>query len=99
MGMFDYYEPVPALVCPFCAETLGGWQGKGAACHLVTWRQLRLYPVLDDECPKEHRLPDGTLPIYTFCTNCKAWLDAECLVENGIWVSTRLELVAPARTP
>jgi hypothetical protein len=92
--MFDCYEPVPALACPFCSATLGAWQGKGGPCLLLTWRQLEPRPVQDD-FTKEERLPDGEISIYTSCERCGQWIDAGCIVEHGIWVSTRFDQSAP----
>ncbi len=95
--MFDCYEPVPALACPFCSADLGGWQGKRGPCHLLTWKQRESRPVLDDDCAKDHCLPDGELGIYTSCEKCGQWVDAEAIVSRGLWVSTRFDQsAAPA---
>ena len=34
MGMFDYYEPVPPLDCPWCGEAFVTWQGYDGPCAL-----------------------------------------------------------------
>ncbi len=35
MGMFDYYEPAPAIHCPACNAELKEWQGKDGLCLLI----------------------------------------------------------------
>ncbi len=101
MGMFDCYEPVPELHCPkpSCRQLLGAWQGKGGPCNLLTWRQGERDPARDDFGSKRLVLPDGPLEIYTTCEHCGLWVDAECIVENGIWTTTRVDQpVAATRT-
>jgi hypothetical protein len=90
MGMFDYYVPVPALNCPDCGEPLSDWQGKGGSRLLVVWTQLDPIPAQDRFSSKEERLPDGELGIYTSCSKCKMWVDADCVVKNGIWMATEI---------
>lgn len=92
--MFDCYEPVPALACPFCAAPLGGWQGKGGPCLLLTWKQGVRSPLQGDSS-KEEILPDGTEYIYTSCSCCGQWIDVEVFVVEGIWISSRFEKGAP----
>lgn len=93
--MFDCYEPVPTLACPFCQAPLDGWQGKGGPCLLLTWRQGERAPVLDYDHPKEQSLPNGEISICTSCALCGQWADAECIVESGVWISTRFEQDVP----
>ena len=54
MGMFDYYEPDPALACPVCRAPLAGWQGKDGPCALLVWRQGVASPV-DQAVPEESK--------------------------------------------
>lgn len=91
MGMFDCYEPVPGLACPFCSTRLDGWQGKGGPCLMLTWRQLHPSPVVDDDGPMGHKLEDGLIGIYTSCERCGQWCDADAVVENRVWVRTQFE--------
>lgn len=88
MGMFDHYVPVPDLSCK-CGARLGDWQGKDGPCELLTWTQLEARPT-NNAGPKERRLTDGVGAIYTECANCARWVDAYCVVKNGIWATTRL---------
>lgn len=102
MGMFDYYEPVPVLVCR-CGKPLDGWQGKDALCELFTWTQGKLEPTLSrfellygSKERSSNRLPDGELNIYTQCEGCNEWVDAECIVKQGLWAETRIVRQVPA---
>ena len=95
MGMFDYYVPVPAIGCPACSVPLHGWQGKGAHCLLLTWRQGETSPRFHyphdhpwNVIPEGACLPDGDLSIYTTCENCHRWVDAEIYVHQGVWDET-----------
>lgn len=97
MGMFDCYEPVPAIACR-CGSSLDGWQGKGNFCELLTWTQGRPDPQLsrfalqyEPKNRERDRLPDGELAIYTQCAACEAWVDAVCVVVEGLWNETRVE--------
>jgi len=91
MGMFDCYQPVPALICQ-CGATLDGWQGKHGACELLTWTQgqpqAEIHPAMSGR--SDARLPDGELGICTQCEACRAWTDADCIVVNGLWTETRV---------
>jgi len=39
MGMLDYYEPNPELICPRCDRALSDWQGKDGESALLVWKQ------------------------------------------------------------
>jgi len=93
MGFFDYYEPVPDLVCPICKNVLEGWQGKHGACGLFVWRQEIAYPIaqeggefnIDETARKKFRLPEE-FEFYTGCENCPDyWIICECKTEDGVW--------------
>lgn len=96
MGMFDWYEPVPALHCPSCGGGLSDWQGQEAENALLVWRQGEPHPVehrvdedsrFSDEELRQCRLPCR----FSFGTQCPSdgkWISAEGLCEEGIWMTT-----------
>jgi hypothetical protein len=93
MGMFDHYQPDPILRCPKCNADLSGWQGKDGPCALFVWKQGEKHPVdqpIDDDVqidPMERErftLPE-TFEIYTSCSQCEQWVEAECRGENYVW--------------
>lgn len=93
MGMFDWYEPLPPLLCPKCRATLSGWQGKDGPCGLFLWVQGQVAPTAqrvdtDSELPRPER-NKLTLPnqfeLYTECSSCSTRIDALGWTENGRW--------------
>lgn len=94
--MFDWYEPVPSLRCPFCDFVLTGWQGKQAAACLFVWRQGEARPV-DQRVDTDARasadvvaraaLPE-TFRIYTNCPNDGQPLEAVGRCTDGVWTET-----------
>jgi hypothetical protein len=93
MGMFDTYLPSPSLSCPRCGAPLCDLQGKDGPCGLFVWRQGVAAPAdqpVDDECklPVEKRdafrLPER-FEIYTECSECKLWVNATGVCEDGVW--------------
>ena len=92
MGMFDTYEPVPAIPCPTCGTPLSGWQGKDGPCELLTWRQHEKQG-LDDDTTSSYVLTDGDHRIYTGCGQCKTKLTeilALAKVYDNVWTKTVL---------
>lgn len=105
MGMFDWYEPRPAIICPRCGAALSGWQGKCGPCALFEWVQGLAWParqLVDDECAASDlvrsatRLPDE-FDVYTSCNACKVWVEALGSCDQGIW--TRVDLLHPLEPP
>ncbi len=102
MGMFDWYIPVPDLICQNCKFPLEDWQGTDGACGLFVWKQGFIYPVeqrgdecnIDEDKRKKFRLPDDFI-IYTECENCEDyWIEAECKTVNEVWteiIEVRIE--------
>lgn len=97
MGMLDFYEPVPELKCPICSSIIAEWQSKEGPNCLYVWQQNCISPV-DQRCVEECRTPRSQvaqkrLPerfnISGECA-CGHSTEAECITENGIWVSTTL---------
>ncbi len=44
--MFDTYEPVPPIACPWCGSVvIEGWQGKSGPCLLLHFREGEPHPV------------------------------------------------------
>jgi hypothetical protein len=105
MGMFDYYEPEPALSCPVCGTQLAGWQGKDGPCALLMWRQGCAAPI-DQAVPDDTkgepavisslRLP-GEFEIYTQCCGGRFFVTARCAAPGGLWSHTELETAENAR--
>ena len=105
MGMFDWYEPRPALSCPSCESLLSGWQGKSGPCGLFQWVQGSPSPttqLVDDDVACSDAVRDATrLPeefeIHTACESCKTWVDALGSCERGVW--TRVDFLNPLEHP
>src|SRR5690349_2425626 len=99
MGMFDTYQPDPALSCRVCGKGLIGWQGTDGPNLLLVWRQGISTPVardiddpevaaaLDDACP--FRLPPR-FTIYSYACGCPFRVEALCEAPTGTWISTTL---------
>src|SRR5262245_10116029 len=105
MGMFDYYEPEPALSCPVCGAQLARWQGKDGPCALRVWRQGCPAPVhqeVPDEITGEPtvigclRLPTE-FEIYTECCGGGFFVSAHCTAPDKVWSHTELETAENAR--
>jgi hypothetical protein len=98
MGMFDYYEPVPAIHCVACETPLRNWQGKDGPCALFAWRQGVREPIYQQGYPEcqisvamrnEFRLPKSFL-IYSDDCEKHRLIYAWCEVSNEIWHSCEL---------
>ncbi len=96
MGMFDHFEPVPALTCSRCGATLRGWQGKHEGQNQFLWRQGEAAPV-DQIVDEQWKLPPdrlaaerlpATFEIYTGCA-CGRWVVADCTCRGEAWAETR----------
>lgn len=105
MGMFDWFEPRPALSCPSCGSVLAGWQGKSGPNCLFNWVQGRASPptqLVDDDAAcsdsvrEAARLPED-FEIHTSCESCKTWVDAVGSCERGVW--TRVDFLHPLEQP
>ena len=105
MGMFDHYEPDPALSCPACGAKLGGWQGKDGPCALFVWRQGVPGPI-GQEVPEESRATDAfvqsvrlpdSFEIYTQCCGGGFFITARCVAPRGVWSRSELETAETAR--
>jgi len=97
MGMFDYYEPRPALHCPRCDSEVAGWQGKDGPCSLVVWQQGVPAPT-HQEVDDDFRLSNDDLTrlrlpvvfgLYMGCS-CKSWVIATGFCRNETWTETAL---------
>ena len=105
MGMFDYYEPDPPLICPVCGTLLAGWQGYDGPCGLMVWRQGFSSPVdqpIDDdarlapEVLSGHHLPE-TFAIRTRCCSPRFAVEAIGRTSNRTWSSTEVVTAETAR--
>ena len=106
MGMFDHYEPDPAVVCPYCGTELGDWQGKDGPCLLLVWRQGLAAP-LGQAMDEESQLPNSGL--QQFRLPVEFWFrfgDAKCRfcpvhvvghTQNQIWATTTV--IVPSDAP
>jgi hypothetical protein len=98
MGMYDSYIPDPPLSCPVCGQKLERWQGKEAACLLLTWKQGEQFPIKHDlgdwvENDKEFLESQTLPPLFEFYTNgckCDRWITAYGFCENGIWLRSEI---------
>jgi hypothetical protein len=103
MGLFDYYEPVPELTCPVCAQPLDGWQGKSADNLLFVWRQNESAPidwradpaVQDPEMMRSARLP-SEFGLTAFDASDHAVV-ATGAAPDGVWLTTTIDAVLQQR--
>ena len=84
MGLFDWFEPDPAIRCLKCKTgMISGWQGKHSGHALFLWRQGIAAPtnqLIDEECKIDvqtrdaKRLPvdEGVSIYYGDCDSCGA---------------------------
>ena len=104
MGMFDYYEPKPAISCSACGHTPPAWQGKDGPCGSFVWRQGFAAPVrqeADEDCrlkPEKlaaKRLPKRFVfyPAEVNCRHCPSYAIGE--TEGGVWTRV-VEVHEPA---
>lgn len=96
LGMFDWYEPVPPVLCPTCGAVTSGWQGKDGPNALFVWRQGFAHPVSQrvDDPIEDERLREFALPAeFQLWTHCPAGheLLAEGSSQRGVWTATTLE--------
>lgn len=97
--MFDDYEPVPAIDCPWCGQLIRLWQGKDGPNVLVRWIQGQRRPVegLPPESASEVRpagaLDDLELPasfaITGWCPSDHR-TEARCSCVDGVWTDSDL---------
>lgn len=78
MGMYDTFQPRPALKCRNCHGPLDGWQGKDGPCLLLDWTQGVPAPTGEGGDFPPIALAERTklrLPrrfaIYTNCAGCQ----------------------------
>jgi len=104
MGMFDRYEPMPPVRCPYCGFEIKEWQGKEGPCALYNWRQGVATPVAlgfdetaDEQCLEvKHRLPE-VFWFYPSGVGCRYCPTAGIgRTQEGIWVSTTLVALSDA---
>ena len=97
--MFDWFEPVPPVPCPFCGFAVEGWQGKDGPCVLLVWRQGAASPVdqrvdadasLDIAERDRLRLP-VTFTITGTCPNDGGTVGARGQCRDGVWIGTTTE--------
>jgi hypothetical protein len=99
MGLYDHYQPMPAIGCPGCGALLDDFQGKDGPCALVRWQQGQMHPVGEEGDPlpgdppprvdlTEYRLPD-VFVFYTWC-ECGRSLELTGFCSDGTWASTAL---------
>ena len=90
LGMFDWYEPDPAIACSSCGAATSGWQGQDGANALFVWRQGDAHPVaqradepIEQEHFAEYSLPDR----FRFLTTCGNGHELlfEGLTTDGVW--------------
>lgn len=100
MGMFDEYEPAPALCCPDCEATLEGWQGKDGPCGLLHFKMGDVVEVCKDwrdwgftESDKGWVDDTSRFELHTSCKTCERWIEAIGTKDaKGRWASTTLLL-------
>lgn len=96
--MFDYYIPDPPLSCPVCGEILKDWQGTGADCLLLTWKQGERFPIkhdLDDGVGNDKEfLQSRTLPgefeFYSYSCKCNRQISAYGFCDENTWARSEI---------
>lgn len=96
MGMFDEYEPVPALPCRSCGAALPRWQSKVGPCLLLLWREGSAHPVRHAVDPDARMTGDALtqfqlaedVEMITTCTACDRHAEATAFVVEGVWRGT-----------
>jgi hypothetical protein len=95
MGMFDDYQPVPAIDCPWCGRLISVWQGRDGPNVLVLWVQGQRRPA--DALPDEAELrPTGALDELELPESFRiiGWCpadhrtEARCACDDGVWTET-----------
>lgn len=95
--MFDEYEPVPPVSCPWCGGEVVSWQGSDGPNLLLLWQQGSAHPVdqrvdadvaMDRARYGEFTLPE-TFSITGHCRNDHL-IDANCGCHEGVWTSVDL---------
>lgn len=112
MGMFDYFQPDPALSCPNCGGLLDGFQGMDGPSDSLVWRQGVPAPIdhsVDDhwQLPASElaalRLPER-FELYATCERCRSSVDFTGFCTDGVWSESILglhlerETTIPARS-
>lgn len=94
MGMFDEYEPTPAIDCPWCGKLIGIWQGKDGPSVLVRWVQGQRQPLEtlgDEDARPTGAFDDLALPesfvITGWCPSDHV-TEARCSCVDGVWTDT-----------
>lgn len=97
MGLFDYFEPDPAIDCPnpACDGHLTGWQGKHwAGMALLHWKQNRLAPTYQT-VEEEIRVSADRLATFRLGKDEEiAIYGGECPTCGFVFWNTRWNLVA-----
>lgn len=109
MGLFDYYEPDPPILCPKCGAPLSGWQGKDVHPALFVWRQGVAAPVDQRVDPDIRALPER---MATFRVSPEFWIyggececgyrfddsrfGVRCTAPDGVWRTAEID---PPPTP
>lgn len=100
--MYDTYEPVPPIVCPYCGTQITRCQSKDGPCLLLVWRQGLAAPVRQDgdwgwRSPEDEiaHLAQFSLPeefaissFHVGCRACPRFVIGR--TENNVWVTTTL---------
>lgn len=100
MGMYDSYEVVEPIECPWCSTSVGRlWQGKSGPCLLLQFRQGERHPVahpvdedvrFDPARLQEFELPDEF--------DLSGWCEAGHRVDgvgrcvDGVWTETDISV-------
>jgi len=106
MGMFDWYEPDPALSCPDCGTPLREWQGKEGENALFVWKQGKSSPV-DQRVDEELKLPPEQLlsrclpaefEFYSYdCPRHR--IIAQGKTRGGVWTESKILHVGVLQRP
>lgn len=64
--------------CPNCTRIATDWQTKQLECLMETWKRGDKIIICD------LKGASGYVGVYTRCTGCKSWLQAEVHIDKGV---------------
>ena len=83
MGLFDEFVLVDPVACPSCGSKIDLFQTKSLT------NMLEMYKQGDEIKICGLSVSAGTVECYIHCKECKAWIVADAVIENGRFVGMK----------